>query len=377
MGIDNLNSDSLFKLGEVKSTPKSPVSWISISQVGKPLKDNAEFCFTAMQKILYSCFLPQTTQLLFLIINNGVSNKMYLGVRPMNNMVDKRFTKQLSEFMKGQWPGLKCNVVAEEEQVALRDYAAKQFVSGKTDNVYAVTGIPSMESQYKTIYPATIDQLMAGMNGCKDFAYLVVADPIDSSEVDSMLYQCRDMNGQAESLKSFNLSEGRTEGLSRSVTEGTNWNHSDGTSSSKSDKDWEGGWNKIKGVGGAALVLGGVATAACVAFPPAAATMKAVASFIGTHGAISAGNVLFGLMGTKTTGESHSDSYGGSRSVTEGMSESQSQTISHNVVNKHIESVSEHLFYHGKRLESGKAIGMWKVGVYLMASRETDAKAGT
>lgn len=376
-GIGNTDLNPLFQLGEVKSTVKSPVSWIFISQVGKPLLDNAEFCFTAMQKILYSCFVPNATQLLFLITNDGVSNKMYLGIRPMNNSIDKRFTKQLSEFMKGQWPGLKCETLNDSKQKELSDFASKNFVSGKSDNIYALTGIPSMESQYKTIYPATIDQLMAGMNGCKDFAYLVVADPIDSADVDGMLFQCRDMNGQAESLKSFNLSEGKTEGLSRSITEGTNWNHSDGTSSSKSGKDWEGVWNKVKGGAGVGLVLGGVAVAASVAFPPAAAAMGAVASSVGAGGAIAAGNTLLGLMGNKSTGESHSDSYGGSKSKTEGMSESQSQTVSHNVVNKHIEAISEHLFYHGKRFESGKALGMWKVGAYLMTSREADAKAGT
>ena len=110
-----------------------------------------------------------------------------------------------------------------------------------------------MESQYKNIYPATVDQLMAGMNGCKDFAYLVVADPINSSEVDNMLFQCREMNGQAESLKSFNLSEGKTKGLSKSIAEGINWNSQDSVSTSKSGKDWEGAWNKIKGGAGVGL----------------------------------------------------------------------------------------------------------------------------
>lgn len=377
-GIGNSDLNPIFKLGEIKSTPKSPVSWINITQVGKPLQDNAEFCFTAMQKILYSCFIPRATQLLFLITNDGISNKMYLGIRPMNNTIDKRFTKQLSEFMKGQWPGLRCEPLNDSSLKELTDYATKSFVNGQSDNVFAITGIPSMESQYKTIYPATIDQLMAGMNGCKNFAYLVVADPIESSDVDGMLFQCREMNGQAESLKSFNLSEGKTEGLTRSITEGTNWNHSDGTSSSKSGKDWAGAWNKIKGGLGTGLVLGGVAVAASVAFPPAGAAMSAVASsIVAGGGAISVGSTLLGLMGNKSTGESHSDSYGGSKSVTEGMSESQSQTISHNVVNKHIEAISEHLFYHSKRFETGKAIGMWKVGAYLLTSRETDAKAGT
>ena len=105
--------------------------------------------------------------------------------------------------------------------------------------------------------------------------------------------------------------------------------------------------------------------------------MGAIASSVGASGAIAAGSTLLGLMGNKSKSKSHSDSYGGSKVVTEGMSESQSQTVSHNVVNKHIEAISEHLFYHGKRLETGKAIGMWKVGAYLITSRESDAKAGT
>ena len=123
--------------------------------------------------------------------------------------------------------------------------------------------------------------------------------------------------------------------------------------------------------------MGGVAVAASVAFPPAAAAMGAVASSIGAGGAIAAGNTLLGLMGNKSVGESHSDSYGGSHSVTDGMSQSQSETVSHNVINKHIESIAEHLFFHGKRLETGKAIGMWKVGAYLIASNEPDVKSGT
>ena len=375
--IGNSNINPIFKLGEATSTPKSKVSWISVSQIGRPLKEEAEFCFTAMQKILYSCFLPDACQLLFLIKNDGRSNKMYIGIRPLGSSLNKRFVLQLREFIRGIWPGVKCTTLTDKETSDLERYASQNYQSEKQENVYAITGIPSMESQYKSVYPATIDQLMAGMNGSEEFTYMVIADPIDSSDVDAMLYQCREMNGQAESLKSFNISEGRTAGLSRSITDGTNWNHSDGTSFSKSGKDWSGAWNKIKGSAGVGLAIGGVAVAAGIAFPPAAATMASIASSISAGTMVHAGNTLLSLMGTKTTGENHSDSYGGSHSVTEGMSESQSNTVSHNVINKHIEAISEHLFYHSKRLETGKAIGMWKVGTYLITKRECDAISGT
>lgn len=364
----------LFKMQEIQATTKADVSWIEISQVGKPVKDDAESCFTAIQKILYSCFMPQETQLLFLIVKNEGVNKLYLGIRPLHSNVKKTITRYLNDFIKGAWPGLQSRVVTDAEN----ESALRQFVTNieqeSWEYVYALTGIPSMESQYKTVYPATIDKLMAGMNQSKSYAYMVVADPIRESEVDGMLYQCREMNGQAESLKSFNISEGRTKGISRSVANGTSTTITDGTNESKSGRDWSGVANKLAGAAGLGLVGAGLAVAAGISFPPA---LAAIPSLLGAQTLMSAGNTVLGFMGQKSTGTSHSESKGTSHTVTEGMSDSQSQTVSHNVVNKHIESISEHLFYHSKRLETGKAIGMWKVGAYLLTGKESDAKGGS
>lgn len=364
----------LFKMQEIQATTKADVSWIEISQVGKPVKDDAESCFTAIQKILYSCFMPQETQLLFLIVKNEGVNKLYLGIRPLHSNVKKTITRYLNDFIKGVWPGLQSRVVTD----AKNESALRQFVTNieqeNWEYVYALTGIPSMESQYKTVYPATIDKLMAGMNQSKSYAYMVVADPIRESEVDGMLYQCREMNGQAESLKSFNISEGRTKGISRSVANGTSTTITDGTNESKSGRDWSGVANKLAGVAGLGFVGAGLAVAAGISFPPA---LAAIPSLLGAQTLMSAGNTVLGFMGQKSTGTSHSESRGTSHTVTDGMSDSQSQTVSHNVVNKHIESISEHLFYHSKRLETGKAIGMWKVGAYLLTGKESDAKGGS
>lgn len=49
--------------------------WIKIEQIGCPLKDSAEECFTAIQKILNSCFLPNQAQLLFLVNSIGGDRK--------------------------------------------------------------------------------------------------------------------------------------------------------------------------------------------------------------------------------------------------------------------------------------------------------------
>ena len=372
--IDDENSNSLFKLQEIDITSKTDVSWVEISQIGKPVKNDAESCFTAMQKILFSCFLPQETQLLFLIVKNDGVNKMYIGIRPLNFNIKKNITRYLSDFMKGTWPGLQCSVVKETENDSILNKFVSDIEQEKLEYVYALTGIPSMESQYKTIYPATIDKLMAGMNQSKDFAYLVVGDPIDANEVDEMLYQCREMNGQAESLKSMNITKGSSKGQTETNTDayGTQESETNGTAQAE---------RKLNKVGKAvAFGAAGLGISAAASFFPAASavvesTMASAAA--GVMGAVGLGSLLPMFMKEKQISHSKTSGTSKSHSRALGISISNTESISRNVVNKHIESISEHLFYHSKRLETGKAIGMWKVGAYLLTSRESDAKGAS
>ena len=111
--IGDISLNPLYCLKEIETTTKNSVSWIEIVQVGKPLSENTEDCFTAIQKILYSCFMPKETQLLFLITGNGKQNKMYLGIRPMGTSVKRNIVKYLNEFLKGTWTGLQSRIVKD------------------------------------------------------------------------------------------------------------------------------------------------------------------------------------------------------------------------------------------------------------------------
>lgn len=190
-GITSAASSNPFVLRAIAnfSAPLEPM-WIKIHQVGKPLNDKVEDCFTAIQKILYSCFLPHQIQLLFLLVGDGVQNHLYLGVRALDaHEIKRSFVDKLNGFITGLWPGLSTSLVKDSDDPNLSAFRKDCSDSGRYDCFYAVTGIPSMESQYKTTYPATIDKLMAGMNG-KKYSYLVVADPIAEEAVDAMLYSC-------------------------------------------------------------------------------------------------------------------------------------------------------------------------------------------
>lgn len=369
--IGDKSSNDIFRLEAILGTLKEEATWIEIKQIGKPIEDSAENCFTAIQKILYSCFLPKEVQLLFLITGNGIENKLYLGLRAIGSGIRSRsVVKYLNEFIKGTWPGLQTQIINEGD-VCLSSFK-KDISDDIFENIYALTGIPSMEGQYKNLYPATIDKLMAGMSRSKHYAYFVVADPVENNDTEYMLYQCREMNGQAESMKSINITEGLTHGDSNTHTMSSSVSKSISESLTKKD------FSKL---GKAALSATGLGLAASV-FPTAGKILDGLSDTTGSLlpeavrmlgsvvGLSGLGNILTNAAPTKQTGTSETTT--NSESTAHTTSESQSQSMSRNIVNKHIEAVSEHLFYQSKRMETGKAIGLWKVGVYLMTEKKSD-----
>lgn len=335
-----------------KDLPSSPY-WIKITQVGKPMDDSAEKCFTAIQKILTACFLPSKTQLIFLVHGEKGVYEMYLGLRSLvKGEIDSTFVDSLNDFIKGIWPGMKCQRVKGNLEPIKND------ISKKYECIDAMTGIPSMESQYKTIYPATIDTLLAGMQK-NDFTYMVIADPIAETDIDGILYQVRDFNGQAESLKSFNFSENYSDSMSVALSESKSI--CDGTNESSSQKSK---WGMV----GAGLML------ASYMFPPAGAVTTALAVAAGAS-QIAGANLFSEFTPNYTKGKSHSETISNSKTETTGHT--QGKAISYNIVNKQIEAVSEHLFYHSKRYESAKALGCWSVGVYLMAETKYELQGAS
>lgn len=323
--------------------PATPY-WVEINQIGKPIQNSAENCFSAIQKILGCCFLPQKVQLIFLVNGqNGVA-RLFIGIRSFDkNKIGDEFMKSLSNFMKGIWPGISCKRVRGEMssiQEQIKNY----------DFIDAVTGIPSMESQYKSTYPATIDTLLAGLND-KDFTYMVIADPVPDVAVESMLYTYRDWAGQAESLKSFNYSENMSEGVSKAISE----------SYSKMESKQK---KSALGMVGTGLVL------ASALFPPASA-------ITGVLGALKDLNTLTGANLMAELSPGYTESITSGRQETNTTSQTNGKAVSSNVVSRHMESVSEHLYYHTQRLESGKSIGCWSVGVYLMSKNEFDLQSAT
>lgn len=222
--------DSSLKLFRSYSKPSSSVKWIKVSQVGCPVNDDLKPCFIALQNILHSIALPNT-RILFLILGENGKFSIHLGVDFGDQYTDSEADsalKEFSSFCNISWKGLKTSVV-DESSSELKDFEK----SSKYERAYAITGIPSLDIQSSN-YPATMEYLIGGTQPYGNIAYLVVAEPVELSDLENILYTCDEIHGQAQSFEKFNLSntaqKGNTDTFSKSITHTISKNISDGES---------------------------------------------------------------------------------------------------------------------------------------------------
>jgi hypothetical protein len=363
VNIDKGNA--FYMIDKVQATDNSMrnIQWIKIEQVGRPLNDESiASCFEALQNILYSCALPNT-QLLFLIIGDENTYNIYFGLR--NSDADQMIYG-VKNFIDVSWAGIKSKIIDYNAEQPLSQYMANEY-----SNVHCITGIPTLNLKNK--YPGTIEYLMGGAKG-KKIAYLVVADPVVEPNINHILYRCREMLGQAQSLKSFSFAEGMQLGTSESISHAHTVFESWTESESSSAKD-------ATSLTGLALLVGGLSLAAGLAFSPALgilpvaagfagdATGQAIASLLGMGDFGGLLNMLSGFVPTKTSGFSKESGYSDTDTKTSSESQTYSKTLTQHLVNSHIESVCKHLSVHSKRFEQGIAKGIWQVGCYLLTEQ--------
>lgn len=353
VGIDKSEYFKLVKKAE-PSRSLLNTRWIKISQIGRPINNDLHSCFETMQNILQSCAVPHT-RLLFLIAGNGKSFSLYLGSQGDDTAI-MDFQSDVNNFINISWTGLTCKPVAETSE----EYEdIKKCLKENYSSVHAITGIPSVNAQ--SGYPDSVEYLMGGQRHGA-MAYLVVAEPIDEQCIDNIIYSCNEMQGQAESMKSFTFADSMQRGYNESISKAHGITCSESDAIGKSRKDPK--------MIGKSLLMGGGLIAAGLAFPamiPFIGVLDFLASPV-SNGGLGGISILSALIPQKT--KTHTVQNGTTDTTTEthGSSESYSKSITKNLVNAHISHVIEHLNKQRARYEEGKAIGMWNVGCYLFSN---------
>lgn len=370
--LDSLPTrDSLIEVKNSGVNGFQNISWLKVTQVGKPINQGATSCFAYMQKILMSCALPNT-QLTFLVVGDGKQCNLYLGLRNVGSKSKmSRTVSNLNAFAKVCWPGLQTIQFDEEDDVI------KEHFQTSYNHITALTGIPSLPDTSAGAV-TTIEHLMGSMHSTK-FAYLVTATPVGSDRIDDILGQCRDMAGILESAKTCNISksvqEGNSQAYSKSHTKFQSWSKSE----SVSHRDY-------KHALGAAGLTAGLALGAAFFFPPALALLPGagvavggalasscpLATFLGLSGAAGI-NVLAGFIPQKTKTNSHTDGTSETETETKTLSHSTSETVSKTLVNKHVEAACKQLATYTERFELAKATGAWNVRCLLFSEEPSSS----
>ena len=302
-----------------------PIEWIKIGQVGVCHDFTSHQYYSAVQKVLFSCHAPETTQIVFMISGDGEKLSLYLGIRHlgMNRDNAERLTEGLTSFINNLLPGTRaqhlgcCNNDAEEVKSKIRDKRLK--------NLYAFTGIPSFGGKDGEESLSAIDSLIGPL--CKKkFVYYVVADPIDENIANRMLTKCMDMSGRLESIKTTNLSQSYNASTTLSNSDSFSKSITESSSSSVSRKGKKHHfWSKLM---------------------------------------CTIGMGHFVDQSTKTINEGSST--GVNHLIGQADTFGNSSSISLTLVNKNAEHAAKILEKHARRFESGLGTGLWETGAYLL-----------
>lgn len=305
--------------------PNMEQGWIRISRLPvSPLKDKEHALYPIWQNTIATLH-TLNHRLCYVLQRKNGSTSLLLGAIPMNpGMKAKDVQNQLHQAVSGQMPGIGIEPISYKERQGMNTLRC----------CGAVTGIPSVRKMNEYGEYQTMDQIAVGLRDIKgqekDFAVVVVADPISDDQIVQVLRSMENFGSEVHALTKYTKITGETVGatVSRADTGGTNTGVQIGVS---------GGVNA--GVG---LSLGKVINA----------------------------NVEYNLNHSKGRSEGIFSSLTDSRSA----SKNRSNSVSQEYINKSAMYCEELFDKHIARMKAGRSLGFWKTGVYVLAESKEDVQ---
>jgi hypothetical protein len=335
----------LYRVGPSRSA-QMPPRFVRIDSMGDPL-ESGQNSPLALQTVLAACAGDQSHELVFLVINDGQINRLYLGVRRQNGFADE-FMESFRHFFRQAHPG---------SQLVPIDPRAKDYSDQIVEplkrirHAACLTGIPSAKVNRDGSLVSCLDGLLTGIQG-HPFSYMVVARPIGASDINDIIARCRDLVGQIHHMASINFTQGVTETVT--ISEGS----TKSTQITRSRTE-----NKGVNMLGAGTLLGGALAGLSVFFPPAGlASALGYTLGIGALPFLSQSrsrSLAIGESISETTARSSTDTYG----------IAQARQLSLEIVNAHVQAAERHLERYAERFYSERATGLWNAEVYCLSER--------
>lgn len=315
--------------------PHEGIGWLRLDRLPvSPLRIDDYDLLSRWQGVLSSLHAWRQ-KLIFLLQRRSGRTNLYIGVQGLHTM---QCVKKCQSALTNSMPGIDMHYLdGAANSDDLKEIVA---MNGLVDNAPcggAVTGIPSFRKNTQFGVLQTLDKLAFGFHDISgadaNFSLIVVAEPLVDSQI-------TDLIGKYQKLGSDIHSE-----VTQHVTESVNQSHAEGSFSSVSGSGSFG-----FGQGNIGPLTNLVTCALMTANPAALAAHHTVKMFMRAMGI--QGNIGF----SRGLSTSNSVSYG--------------KSVARDYLNKFAQYSELVTDKHCERLRSGRDIGFWNAGVYVLANSQ-------
>ncbi|MBE5775820.1 MAG: hypothetical protein E7337_18190, partial [Clostridiales bacterium] len=181
----------------LNTNEKRNIHWLQITRLPIHPNENESYDLLSRWQGVLSSLHAWGYRLYFLLLRHEGKTKLFLGTSSTNqNITAQQAVEQLREAAFGSMPGMGLRIMEKGMEV----YDEINMPLQQMQAVGAVTGIPSFKQSEQKMLLQTLDQLAFGIrdiNGTeKNYAMMVIADPISDCEVTDIISRYRRLSSQ-------------------------------------------------------------------------------------------------------------------------------------------------------------------------------------
>lgn len=305
---------------------RKAIHWMQITRLPVHPNDNESYDLLSRWQGVLSSLHAWGYRLLFLLLRYEGKTKLYLGTASAKQEISaEEAVEQLREACFGSMPGMGTRILENKDDVWDEIHAPLS----ELESIGAVTGIPSFRDAEQSGILQTLDRLAFGIRDVngedRDYAMLVIADPISDEEIAEIISRHRRLSSQIHNAVKITGGQNLQRGESKDTSE-----------------EMQAGLNLM------GKVIGGIA-GSFMGNPVAGARIGSSICECG----LSIGTIFGSSLGKQ-------------------VSVSGSASTSREFLDKFAEYAEEATNHHIHRLNLGRNYGFWNTGIYVLGNTSRD-----
>lgn len=358
----------------VQTPSPGDLFFLKVTQIGHGVAVERSLDVLNVQNIL-GTFRDGSHNLVVGLSADGAQSHLYLGARKVNVRSDATpvaydFVQNLRRAVEGNLPGTRFEDDGERAETKFRtgtagnDRVFRHIIQPLQSFPYlaALTGIPSLRAERQEQFAQSLDRLVQALQGQR-YLLLIIAEPLQESAVSEVLSDGLRLSSEVHSWVrlSANYAQAIGEAVAQGRSEGRIRNQTEAESRARSVGK---GYGRQPGAIVGGLLGAGLGLALSPLLGPASIGIGGMASYMST-----------GLIGSVSDNISDSDSTSRSEtwgeSVTDSLTNTSSKTETNSMTVEYLNKTAQYceqvIDGYVQRLQRGKNLGMWNVGVYFLA----------